>query len=410
MKKILKALIVLVLAWQVRRLQKRSDFKIVAVVGSYGKTSTKAAIAQTLGTAYKVQWQEGNYNDLVSVPLVFFGIKMPKLFSPKAWLRVFWKIEQQLKEPYPYDIVVLELGTDGPGQLVHFARYLAIDVAVLTAIGPEHMEFFKNVEDVAKEELSVGRFSEQFLANANLVDKMFIDLSPVTVLPYRVRFPKGAAVSPWALEFQGDTIKLSSQTMSEAQVYSLSSAYLVGKLLGMSASQLDAALGQVGAVSGRMNLLRGKNDSQIIDDTYNSSPEATRLALETLYKYPATQRIALLGNMNELGDKSPQYHTEAGALCDPKYVDLVVTLGVDANEYLATAAEANGCKVIRATNAEEAGKVIEPKLRKGTVVLAKGSQNGVFAEEAVKLLLANSHDAQKLVRQNSAWLRKKNKL
>jgi len=115
-----------------------------------GKTSTKLAIANTLSTKYKVQHQEGNYNDLVTAPLVFFGEATPSLFNPLAWLAVFWRNEKKLRQTYPYEIVVLELGTDGPGQIDRFKKYLNLEVAVITAITPEHMEFFGALDEVAE--------------------------------------------------------------------------------------------------------------------------------------------------------------------------------------------------------------------------------------------------------------------
>jgi UDP-N-acetylmuramoyl-tripeptide--D-alanyl-D-alanine ligase len=158
-----------------------------------------------------------------------------------------------------------------------------------------------------------------------------------------------------------------------------------------------------------MQRLRGINNSVILDDTYNASPDATKAALDTLYKIDAPQKIALLGNMNELGGFSQDAHTDIGEYCNAKQLDLVVTLGPDANKYLAPAAEKNGCKVIRTTKPHEAAESIKEVIKAGTVILAKGSQNMVFAEEAVKALLENPDEADKLVRQSPEWLKKKQK-
>jgi UDP-N-acetylmuramoyl-tripeptide--D-alanyl-D-alanine ligase len=161
-----------------------------------------------------------------------------------------------------------------------------------------------------------------------------------------------------------------------------------------------------------MNLLRGVRDSVIIDDTYNSSPSAAIAALLTLYEIgdSATQRIAILGSMNELGAKSAEYHTQVGAQCDPLFLDWVVTIGEEAARYLAPAAKQNGCQVASFPGPIYAGtfakKVLYDSLQTGAIILVKGSQNGVFAEEAVKLLLANADDANQLVRQSAEWMNK----
>lgn len=94
-------------------------------------------------------------------------------------------------------------------------------------------------------------------------------------------------------------------------------------------------------------------------------------------------------------------------LYDPKFVNLVVTLGKDANQYTAAQAEAAGCTVIRTNSPYEAGNVIANNLQEGAAVLIKGSQTGVFSEEAIKSVLANSEDSSKLVRQSEFWLTKK---
>jgi UDP-N-acetylmuramoyl-tripeptide--D-alanyl-D-alanine ligase len=128
-------------------------------------------------------------------------------------------------------------------------------------------------------------------------------------------------------------------------------------------------------------------------------------ALDVMYAAKATRRIALLGSMNEMGEYSEQAHREVGEYCDPSKLDLIVTLGKDANQYLADAARAKGCEVKTAATPYEAGELIRNQLKDGALILLKGSQNGVFAEEAVKLLLQDKDDAAKLVRQSPYWMK-----
>src|SRR5688500_15063272 len=117
MKRRAKLMIARILGSYVRRLHKKAYIKIIAVVGTVGKTSTKFAIATVLAQKNKVAWQKGNYNDIVSVPLVFFDLPMPRLLNPIAWLVTFAKIEFTLHRPYPHQVVVVEVGTDFPGNL-----------------------------------------------------------------------------------------------------------------------------------------------------------------------------------------------------------------------------------------------------------------------------------------------------
>jgi len=158
-----------------------------------------------------------------------------------------------------------------------------------------------------------------------------------------------------------------------------------------------------------MHILRGMNDAIIIDDSYNSSPLAVESALRTLYQLNVPQRIAVLGSMNELGDMSEAAHVEVGKFCTPSELDLVITVGEEAAKYLAPAAEANGCKVVKFKNALEAGSYVHQALEQGGAVLFKGSQGGIYLEEAIKVILHATADQEQLVRQSPAWLEKKRK-
>lgn len=416
MKQIARSIIVVILGWQVRRLRRSHDFKVVAVAGSIGKTSTKFAIAQTLGQSLAVRFQEGNYNDLVSVPLVFFGQTLPSLLNPFAWLIVIIKNEIQIHKAYPYDVVVVEVGTDGPSQIAAFERYLHADIGVLTAITQEHMEFFADLDAVANEELCIADYSDVVLVNADLIDARYLEFleDPDTYAlhnqaTYRVDSfafqPDGVAFS---VSKAGKKYLDASHTgISEPHLFSLAAAIAVADRLGVSSDDIIAGLTHVKPVSGRMQLLKGILGSSIIDDTYNASPEAAKAALETLYRIDAPQKIALLGNMNELGTFSAAAHTELGQFCDSTQLSEVLTLGPDANTYLAPAAEKQGCKVTQFTSPYDAGFYLKKAIKDGAVILVKGSQNQVYAEEAVKLILADPHDAVKLVRQGPSWIKKK---
>lgn len=417
MKQIARNIVVAILGWQVRRLRRRSDFRVVAVAGSIGKTSTKFAAATVLGERFRVRYQKGNYNDLVTVPLVFFGLPMPSLFNPFAWAVTFLRIEKQLRSPYQYDVIVVEVGTDFPGNIAQFKKFLRADIGVLTAITPEHMEFFADLDAVAKEELTIGQLSDKVIANADLCDVKYLSqLKDVVTYgtgkkaDYRlggIQHDKDGH-QQFTIEKNGSQLlRERHASVAETQLYSIAAAVTIADLLGVAPSDIARGIAQIHSVSGRMRQLKGIKGSIILDDTYNASPEATKAALNTLYKIPAPQKIALLGNMNELGKYSANAHKEIGKYCDPEHLDLVVTLGPDANQYTAAAAEKSGCKVIPTTTPLEAAEVIIKHLKKGGAVLAKGSQNGVYAEEAVKRLLANPADAELLVRQSPAWMKKK---
>jgi UDP-N-acetylmuramoyl-tripeptide--D-alanyl-D-alanine ligase len=420
MKNTLKKLVVAILVSQVKRLRKKHTFKVVAIAGSIGKTSTKAAVASVLSVKYKVRYQEANYNDAVTVPLLFFGLRLPSLFSPFAWLITFLRIEWQLRRPYPYEIVVVELGTDGPGQLAgDFKSFLHADIGIATAVTPEHMEFFGSIEEVAKEELVISELSDSLLLNTDLCDPKFMPQRQHMVT-YGMETDGVYKIVNTSLTAEGYTFdiqKLGAPWLSVAhpsiavpQLYSLTAAAVVADLLGLSLEEIKQGIVNVKAVSGRMQILQGIKGATIIDESYNASPDAVKAALKTIYALPGVQKIALLGNMNELGKTySPSAHAEIGALCDPQQLQHMVTLGPDANEYLASAAERRGCQVHRFDSPYAAGEFIKSVLEDDAVLLIKGSQNRVFAEEAIKTLLQNPEDTSKLVRQSKQWLAVKRK-
>ncbi len=415
-KNLIKLRLAAVMWWQVNRLIRRNrNLRIVGVVGSYGKTGTKFAISNVLSTSKKVRFQSGNYNDIISVPLVFFDSDMPNIMNPFAWLTLIFNNEFKIRQNYPYDVVVLELGTDGPGQIAEFGKYIKLDVAVVTSIAREHMEFFDDIDAVAKEELAVAQFTDLLIVNSDLCDKKYFDNLDVL----RYGFDKSADYHIQTIssnresfifsisEGRDSWLKAESHSSSKLQVYSATAAAVVAHSLGCSDSSIVSGIANIVPVGGRMQHLEGIKHSLIIDESYNSSPEAVRAALDSLYSIPSANKIALLGNMNELGRFSPEAHEEVGRYCDPKQLSLVVTLGPDANKYLAKAAIERGCRVMMCDSPYRAGEILANNLLENSVVLVKGSQNRVFAEEAIKFILDDPADQAKLVRQSKYWLNKK---
>nr|AIA13408.1 Mur ligase middle domain protein [uncultured bacterium] len=407
-----RAIVCGILERQVKKLRRRHSFKVVGVAGSIGKTSTKIAIARTLQATHQVQWQEGNYNDRVTIPLIFFGHSEPSLFNMFAWLRIFMKNARIIRKPYPYQYVVVELGTDRPGLTKEFA-YVKPDLIVLTAVTHEHMEYFKTLDGVAEEELRTLDFSDLALVNIDdtpahyLEGRTYKSYGTHEAADYGITEGKNVHLRGQEVTFRlgkKDSFTLEIPLLGKQGAKTALAAAAAAHLLGLSTPDIEKGVSGVSAFAGRMQVLYGQLNSTLIDDTYNSTPDAATAALDVMYGGDAPQRIAILGSMNELGDYSPEAHRIVGDYCDPSKLDLVVTVGKDSRDYLAPAAKDRGCQVKTFLDPNKAGKFVRKQLQEGAVVLAKGSQNGVFAEESLKPLLADKADEAKLVRQSAYWM------
>ncbi len=402
-------------------LRKHPDIKLVIVTGSVGKTSTKVAIGTVLSERFRVRLHEGNHNAELSAPLAILGIEYPdNLRSPMTWFRVFKAARQRINRPSDVDVIVQEVGSDRIGQVPHFGKLATPDIAVVTAVSPEHMEFFINLDTVAAEELAAANFSKLALINRDDIDgKYAADLANPNIDTYGTSAAaeyhfidtdftvidghKGNFVAPeW-----DDPVEATIHVVGEHNLRPAVAAGAVAVKLGMSASEVAKGLQKIHPVAGRMNPLRGVNDTVILDDTYNSSPLAAESALKTLYNLTAPQKIAVLGSMNELGATSAQEHERIGKLCDPNQLAWVITVGEEANKNLAPAAKARGCQVKSFKTAVEAGGFVHKVLEQGAVILFKGSQGGIFLEEGVKVVLHATEEDSKLVRQSPQWIAKK---
>lgn len=409
-KRIARSIVVRISWGFVRLYTRRFKPNVIGVVGSVGKTGTKRSIALTLSGTKSVAWQDGNYNDLVTVPLIYFGLNAPSLFNPFAWTFVFIRMIVHIVFGKKSDVVVLELGTDGPGQIAAFGKYLHLNTLVVTAIEPEHMEQFKSLANVAREELSASKFADTIYLDES-IDQSFVGADFPSFMTYGKHT---SSSSVFSVESKGISIRTANKTYSltpklvgEHQYYGLTVAVAIAEALGIDFTSIETAVEAIAPMAGRMQLLSGKEGSVLIDDSYNSSPAAVKAALTYLYSLPQAHKIAVLGSMNEMGSESPTLHAEVGAFCDPTKIELVVTIGREAGQYLAPAASKQKCTVKSFESPFEAGAFLQSLQLADSVVLFKGSQNGVFVEEAIKPLLADNKDELRLVRQNSVWLKKK---
>lgn len=398
--------------------RRHPDIKLVVVTGSVGKTSTKVAIATVLSSRYQVRLHEGNHNSEISAPLAILGIDFPDdIRSLGMWIKIFSEARRRIRQPSDVDVIVQELGSDRPGQIAHYAKYILPDIAVVTAVSPEHMEFFGTIETVAIEELTAANFSRQAIINRDDIDgeyARYITNGNISTYgtsgaaEYSFREDDFSVENGYSGTFiapdWSEPVPAKVKLIGEQSLRVAVAAGAVAVKLGLTAEQVTVGMSRIKPVPGRMNPLRGLRNSIIIDDSYNSSPLAAKSALQTLYQLSAPQRIAVLGSMNELGLSSEVEHKALGEACNPSELAWVVTVGREANTYLAPIAKRRGCQVKTFDNAIDAGGFVNSVLEPGAVVLFKGSQGDIYLEEAVKIVLHSTDDIDNLVRQSPEWM------
>ncbi len=398
--------------------QAHPEIKLIVVTGSVGKTSTKKAIATVLSEKYKVRLHEGNYNTDMSVPLTILGVPYPEnIRNINEWETAIRRAKDKTIMPADVEVIVQELGADKPGDIEEFGRYLKPYMAVVTGVTQEHMENFKTLDAVAKEELSSGNFSQlalinrddidgsfaQYLTNSNLDTYGTTDVAEYRFVQVEYDEQKGRSGNFIAPDLPSP-VSMTVHALGEHNVRPVVAAATVGVKMGLTGEQISSGVSKIQPVPGRMQLLRGIGGAKIIDDSYKSSPEDAVAAIQTFLGMEAPQRIAILGSMNELGDVSPAEHQKLGRMLYPDYVEWVITVGADAEKYIAPAAHAQGCQVKSFDSSVRAGAFAHSVIKPNAVVLVKGSQNRVYTEEAIKVLLLDQNDANKLVRQSPAWM------
>lgn len=419
MKQLAKNLIIRRLNAKIKKLLAQNDVTIIGVTGSVGKTTAKHAIGEVLGATRKVRYSEDSYNTDIGIPLSIFGMKVPPhLWDARAWQKIFQAIDSEI-DNYKYDTVVLELADDELRMMRRVLKIVKLDISVISGIAPVHMARMYDMRTVVHDNWAIAANAKTIIYNADndaLRKKAFktgtvgFGLKNGTIRFNKITRSKSGFLKA---ELQIGKHKKSLQThmLGQQNLYSLLAAAAVATELDIPFEAICFELTQVKSVAGRMNLLKGLNGSKLIDDSYNASSEAVLAALDTIQELPG-RKIAILGSMNELGSHSISSHQQVGERA-ARVVDLLITIGASAEEHLAPTAARAGLKpeqikVFRTPY--EAGHYAKALVKKGDIILVKGSQDGVYSEEASRILLDPSVDASEvLVRQSATWKRRKKK-
>lgn len=421
-KKIGKFIITRMLAFFARAVVRRYHPHIVMVSGSVGKTSTKDAVATVLATRFFVYKSEKSFNSEFGVPFTILGVENP-WNNPFAWISVIKKALALLLLPNHYpNLLVLEVGADRKGDLARILKIATPDAVVITRLPeiPVHVEAYTSPEDVREEEFCPAHMlppgSPLIISADDTYARSLASQTPAKVFSYGTADDAAVRISNTdfyeqdgqVVGMQADVAMGSVHTrvvvkgsVGRTQILPVAAALAVAEAFQIPITEAIDAFEDHEPPPGRGRIFAGKNGSVIIDDSYNASPVAVEEALMTLKVFPhATRRIAVLGDMLELGRYSVKEHKRIGAIAC-SVTDIVAAVGIRARAFAVVPRE---CEVIQFENARLAASALVDCVRPGDVVLVKGSQS-IRMERIVETLLENPEDAARLVRQERRWKR-----
>lgn len=416
----LKKLVAIKLKFAAKILLFRIKPEVIAVTGSAGKTTTTKLIKEILTTEFDVLLSKEGYNTELGAILALFKLEAPvKTNSISSWLRIIIKSYKYALsvQDYPEKIVV-EMGADSPGDIEFLVKTFKPTKGVVLTVLPVHLKDFKSVEDIALEK---GRLVSGVRKNGkvflNCDDKLVKDmLAPKDVK--KIFFGTHEKCNIRAENINSDLLgisfdlvegkditKIKTMLYGDHMIYPILAAISVARADHISMDKIKKVLLKFKPENGRMNIIEGINESIIIDDSYNANPESTIKALEFLSRQKG-RHVSVLGSMNELGDYEKQGHELVGKKAS-EVSDLIITVGEVAGKYLAESAISSGfskSNIKSFSDSSEAGKYVASIIKKGDIVLCKGSQNGVRVEKVVRKIMLNKKDAEKiLVRQSEFW-------
>jgi UDP-N-acetylmuramoyl-tripeptide--D-alanyl-D-alanine ligase len=352
-------------------IRRRWGRPVIAITGSNGKTTTKELVAAVLAQARLVHKTSGNLNNHIGVPLTLAELN------------------------YGHDLAVVEMGTNHFGEIARLCEIAEPNFGLVTNIAHAHIEFFKDLEGVAK---AKGELLEYLRARDGIVFLNADDPRLQAVLPsgmkaitYGVDRPAQVQGKIVGVDENGCvTMRWHDQSIRLAipgthNAINALAAIAVGEHLGVAPEEIRLALENTQPMAKRMQILR-QGELTIINDAYNANPESMRAALEFLAAMPVGEhgrRVAILGDMLELGEAAPNAHHEIGVLTATLPIHAVFAYGPHMKHLVQAIGEA-----LWAEHFDDKSKLCKEanrSLRPGDVILVKGSR-GMAMEEVIEKL------------------------
>ncbi len=358
-------------------VRRESGMKVVAITGSMGKTTTKEATALALGARLRVLKSEKNFNNFYGLPL---------------------SILRHCDE----NVGVFELGMSAPGELARLTEIARPDVGVLTNVAEVHREFFPSLEAIAraKGELFDG-LPEDAVSVVNADDPLVLsEARRFAGRQIRFGLSDGADVRAMRIQREREGIRFAAHYEDQEtevhspvhglhNVYNLLAALTVSVVLGLPMATAAAELTKLTPPPHRGERIRLRDSIVIIDETYNSNPTALDFVLESFAEEEASRRVAVLGDMLELGDRAESLHRDSGRKAARSGLDLLIGVGPLGRLIVEEACRAgmSEASTLAAETAAEAAKLLVDRIESGDIVLLKASR-GVGLDRAMDALRA----------------------
>mgnify|MGYP000685782832 CR=1 FL=1 len=352
--------------------------KVVGVTGSVGKTSTKEFIAAVLRKKYRVHKTKGNLNNQWGVPFTIFGLEESD------------------------QVAVIEMGISNFGEMDELARMARPDVAVITNIGQSHLEFFKSRDGILKAKTEIFNYMD---ADGHIIlniddDKLTSIKNVNGIKPEFFGFNKSANVSAERIVEHGfdggvefDVVirdrggrmsfHVKMPVLGRHMISNALAAVQVGIDFGVPMLKIKEGLESVIEMQGRNNLIRTA-DYTVIDDCYNASPTSMKSAIDILTNVDG-RKVAILGDMLELGENSDKYHFRVGQYAGKTNIDVLICIGDMSEKTFMGAKLSSDNTVEYFKNLDDAMDIIPRIIRKGDTILVKAS-NSMHFDRIVSLL------------------------
>jgi len=341
-----------------RYMRLKKDIPVIAVTGSNGKTTTKELIASILSTGYRLLKNTGNLNNHIGLPLSLTRISDED------------------------EIVVLEMGASGPGEIKELCEIAVPNYGVLTNISQAHLEGFKDLETVRKTKLELLDYIRVAVVNADdpfLMEGIHLSGFKGNLIRYGIENSAEICASDIRLFENGSVFSLHTGENKSIEVhpkisgmfniYNILGAASVGYLFNIDLQNIKNAIDSFAGVPMRLEL-KELNGIKVISDVYNANPASMEEAIKELVRIRKGRIIAVLGDMLELGSYEEEAHRRLGRLMSGLTVDIFIAVGAR----MAFAASEFSGSVYKLQNATEAGKLLKEISREGDTVLIKGSR------------------------------------